>query len=311
MNPDGDGVGSMVALASRLRAAGTEATIVTPGATPGALEFVYGDLPVLPGNDPASRDPLDGADAVAVLDTAERARIGPVVGALDRAGGVLIDHHPPVGPAIVEPALRDPTACATGELVFDLLSLDGAPLTRLEAEALYVAIVTDTGSFQFSNTSRRTHEIAGELLDAGVDPARMYRHLYGTLTRARLALLRHALTRLEVDPLSPVAWMAVDHETQRDLGVRSEDFEGLVDYPRRLAGIEVGLFFRALSSTRTKVSLRANGDVDVSSIAQELGGGGHPKAAGAVLESGLEEAVRTVVERVRAAAREAGGGGAP
>lgn len=293
----------MVALASRLRARGTEATIVTPGPTPESLAFVYGDLPVFVATDPASRDPLDSADAIAVLDTAERSRIRGVVAALDRAGGVLIDHHPPIGDPIAEPSIRDPDAAATGELVFDLLGLEGEPVSRFEADALYVAITTDTGSFQFSNTSARTHEIAAALLRAGVDPSAMYRDLHGTLTRTGLTLLRHALSRLEVDPLSPVAWVAVDHEVQRDLGARSDDFEGLVDYPRRLAGIEVGLFFRALSSGRTKVSLRSNGDVDVSDIAQALGGGGHRKAAGIVLETGLEEAIRTVVERVRSAAR--------
>jgi len=293
----------MVALASRLRARGTEATIVTPGATPESLRFVYGDVPAFAATDPASRDPLDSADAIAVLDTAERSRIGAVAGALDRTGGVLIDHHPPVGEPIVVPAIRDPSACATGELVFDLLGLDDEPIARFEADALYVAITTDTGSFQFSNTSVRAHEIAAALLGWGVDPEAMYRDLHGTLTRAGLALLRHALTRLEVDPLSPVAWVAVDHEVQRDLGARSDDFEGLVDYPRRLAGIEVGLFFRALSSSRTKVSLRSNGEVDVSAIAHDLGGGGHRKAAGVVLEDGLEDAIRKVVDSVRPAAR--------
>lgn len=298
----------MVALASRLRARGIEATIVTPGPTPASLGFVYGDLPVFSATDPASRDPLDSCDAVAVLDTAERSRIVRVVDALDRAGGALIDHHPPVGEPIVEPAIRDPAACATGELVFDLIRLDDAPITRFEADALYVAMTTDTGSFQFSNTTARTHAIAAALLEAGVDPAAMYRDLHGTLTRAGLALLRHALARLEVDPLAPVAWVAVDHEVQRDLAARPDDFEGLVDYPRRLAGIEVGLFFRALSSSRTKVSLRSNGEVDVSAIAHELGGGGHTKAAGVVLESGLEDSIRAVVDRVRPAARAVGGG---
>ncbi len=300
----------MVALGSRLRRGGIEATIVTPGATPESLAFVYGDLPVFSAADPAARDPLDGADAIAVLDTDERSRIGAVAESLDRAGGVLIDHHPPVGDPILEPSIRDPAACATGELVFDLLGLDGDPLSRLEADALYVAITTDTGSFQFSNTTGRAHEIAAALIEAGVAPAVMYRELYGRLSRARLSLLRHALSRLEVDPLSPVAWVAVDHEIQRDLGARSDDFEGLVDYPRRLTGIEVGLFFRALSSTRTKVSLRSNGEVDVSEIAHDLGGGGHVKASGAVLDLGLEDAIRTVVERVRPAARDAAGDGA-
>lgn len=305
LNPDGDGVGSMTALASRLASRGIESTIVTPGPAPPTLEFVYGNLPVFSARDPAASDPLDAADTVAILDTAERSRIGPLAETLDRTGGVLIDHHPPVGEPMVEPAIRDPVACSTGELVLDLLYLDGTPLTRFEADALYVAIVTDTGSFQFSNTTPRAHRIAAALLELGVDPQRMYRELYGTYSARRLTMLQRALERLEVDPESPVAWIALDHELLRDLGPRNEDLEGLVEYPRRLAGIEVAMLFRALAPNRTKVSLRSNGEVDVAAIAQALGGGGHTKAAGVMLELGVEEAVRAVLERVRPAAVEA------
>jgi len=210
-----------------------------------------------------------------------------------------------VGPPLVEPALRDPTACATGELIFDLLGLEGDRLSRLEAQGLYIAIATDTGSFQFSNTTSRTHEIAARLVEMGVDPEAMYRRLYAVYSRGGLALIQRALARLEVDPLSPVAWVAVDHVALKEVGARGEDMEGLVEYPRRLDGMEVGLFFRALSTTRTKVSLRSNGDVNVSTIAQELGGGGHAKASGIVLDVELEEAIRMVVDKVRPAALEA------
>ena len=304
INPDGDGVGSMVALADRLRSSGTEATIVTPSAIPRSLRFALGDLPTFDAKDPASADPLGAADLVAILDTAERHRIGRVGEVLDRCDALIIDHHPPVGPPLGEPAIRDPSACATGELIYDLLMLDDRPLTRLEAEGLYVAIATDTGSFQFSNTSARTHQIAAELVDTGVDPQAMYRVLYGTFSPGGLALIRLALENLEVDPLAPFAWVAVDHNALRECSARPEDMEGLVEYPRRLAGAEVGLFFRGLSSERTKVSLRSNGRVNVSAIAQDLGGGGHEKAAGVVIEKALEPAVREVVERVRAAVLE-------
>ena len=299
INPDGDGVGSVVALADRLRADGVEATIVTPSRVPGSLSFVLGDLPVFDANDPAAADPLGAAELVAILDTAERHRLGKVAEALDRCDGVIIDHHPAVGPALAEPAIRDDTACATGELIYDMLMLDDRPLTALQAEALYVAIATDTGSFQFSNTTARTHEIAADLVGRGVDPEAMYRVLYGTYSRGALALIRLALENLEVDPLAPVAWVAVGHHALRDCAARPEDMEGLVEFPRRLAGVEVGLFFRGLSSERTKVSLRSNGEVNVSTIARDLGGGGHAKASGIVLDMPLEAAVRVVVDRVR------------
>ena len=134
----------------------------------------------------------------------------------------------------MEPSIRDPSACATGELVFDLLSLDDCSLNCAEAEAIYVALVTDTGSFQFSNTSSRTHAIVAELIDAGVDPGAMYRALYGGYTRGKLALVSLALENLEVDPLTPIAWVALDHRALLDTGATGEDMEGLVEYPRRL-----------------------------------------------------------------------------
>jgi len=292
----------MVALADGLRRRGTEATIVTPSRVPNTLRFALGDLPVFDARDPASADPLAAADLIAILDTAERQRLGGVGECLDRIPAVVIDHHPPVGHEIGDPSIRDATACATGELIFDFLALEGGPLTPLQADGLYVAIATDTGSFQFSNTTARTHEIAAELVRGGVDPEAMYRVLYGTYSRGALALVSMALERLELDPVAPVAWVAVDHNALRDCSASSEDMEGLVEYPRRLAGVEVGLFFRGLSSERTKVSLRSNGDVDVSSIAQTLGGGGHRKASGAVIDLALDAAVNAVLEHVRPAA---------
>lgn len=294
----------MVALADRLRMRGTEVTIVTPSKAPTSLHFLFGDLPVFDARDPSASDPLEAADLIVILDTAERHRLGAVGAYLDRTPAVIIDHHPAVGAALAEPAIRDPSACATGELVYDMLTLEGGPLSPLAADAIYVAIATDTGSFQFSNTTARTHEIAGELVRLGVDPESMYRRLYGTFTRGGLSLIRLALENLEVDPLSPVAWVAVDHKALSDCSATSEDMEGLVEYPRRLAGIEVGLFFRGLSRERTKVSLRSNGEVNVSAVAQELGGGGHEKASGIVLDMGLEAAVNAVLDRVRPAALE-------
>jgi len=299
----------MAALASHLRSRGIEATIITPSAAPSNLRFAFADLPVFEAQDPAARDPLDAADLIAVLDTAERKRLGGLAAALDRTDGVVIDHHPPVGASPAEPSIRDPSACATGELIFDLLRLDDdVALAPLEADALYVAIVTDTGSFQFSNTSARTHEIAAWLVRAGVDPESMYRALFGVYTRGGLALVQLALARLEVDPLAPIAWVSLEHDALRECGATSEDMEGLVEYPRRLAGIEVGALFRGLSSDRTKVSLRSNGAANVARVAQELGGGGHEKAAGIVLEVGLEEAIRRVAERLRPVARRAAQG---
>ena len=310
VNPDGDGIGSMAALAARLLRRGAEATIVTPSPAPRSLRFLLADVPAFVAKDPAAADPLQRADAIAILDTAETKRLGGLPDHAARTGGVLIDHHPPVGAPLLEPAIRDPSACATGELVFDLLAMDDASLTRREAEGLYAAIATDTGSFRFSNTSPRAHAIASALLGAGVDSGAMYRALYGTWSRGRLGLLRLGLERLEVDPRAPIAWIALDHAALSSVGARGEDLEGLVEFPRRLEGIEVGLLFRGLAPDRTKVSLRSNGPVDVSGVARSLGGGGHTKASGVIIERDLEASVRRVLEALRPltdAVRDGGG----
>ncbi|MDE2943020.1 MAG: bifunctional oligoribonuclease/PAP phosphatase NrnA [Gemmatimonadota bacterium] len=299
VNPDGDGIGSMVALASRLLRHGAAATIVTPSRPPASLRFLLSDIPALVEEDPAAADPLNGADTIAILDTAEPKRLGGLPEHAERMGGVLIDHHPPVGSPLVRPEIRDPSACATGELVYDLLSLDDEGLTRTEAEAIYAAISTDTGSFRFSNTSPRAHAIASVLLETGVDTGALYRELYGVYSRGRLALMRLALEGLEVDPRAPIAWIALDRRALSRTGARSEDMEGLVEFPRRLAGMEVGLLFRGLARNRTKVSLRSNGEVDVSGVAQLLGGGGHAKASGVLVELDPDEAVRVVLDALR------------
>jgi phosphoesterase RecJ-like protein len=195
----------------------------------------------------------------------------------------------------------DPTACATGELVFDLIRLAGDEITREEADGLYVAIATDTGSFRFGNTTARTHEIAADLLRAGVDPESMYLRIYAQYTPSGLELVRRALERLEVADDLPVAWISLRHADLAQTGATKEDLEGIVEYARRIRGVQVALLFRELHDGSTKISLRSSGDADVAAVARRLGGGGHVKAAGAVIPESLEAAEARVLDEVREA----------
>jgi phosphoesterase RecJ-like protein len=172
--------------------------------------------------------------------------------------------------------LRDPTACATGELVFDIITGSGEPIETAEAEALYVAIATDTGSFRFANTTARTHEICADLLRVGVDPQEMYRQLYGQVTDERLELLRRALA--------------------------------LVEHARQLRGVEIAVLFRELPDRSTKVSLRSNGPSDVAAIARQHGGGGHEKAAGIHMKGPLDPSREAVLQSVRDSLKASGFG---
>ncbi|HSM09557.1 MAG TPA: DHH family phosphoesterase [Gemmatimonadota bacterium] len=314
MNADGDGAGSEVALASWLLRTGREPVIVNPTPYPELYDFLREglDVPVLSPADGGSgradaAEAVRDADVVVVLDTAEAPRLGQVMPLIESHRILTIDHHPPVTRSLGELSVRDAGAAATGELVYDLLVEAGDVPTEFEARALYAAIATDTGSFRFSNTTSRVHQIAADLVARGVDPETMSGRLYGGYTLSRLALLQRALTGLRVHDELPVAWIRLTAADMREAEADRDDIEGLVEYARRLKGIEVAALLRELPEGKTKVSLRTSSEVDVAAAARELGGGGHVKAAGAMIDASLDDAEARVLE-VLAAALGAGGG---
>lgn len=299
VNSDGDGCGSEAALARILIARGLHVRIVNPTPWPEMFRFLLGD-----GIEERSAEgarALKDIDLLVVLDISDVKRLGQLTDAV-RALTVpklVIDHHI----ATDEPAgsllLSDTTACATGELVFDLAVVLGAALTEPVARALYAAILTDTGGFRFSNTSPRCHAIAASLLAAGIDPEEMYRRIYASVPAGKLRLLREALASLEVDAASGIAWLSVPAGALEEHGLASEDLDGLVEHPRSIAGTRLALFFRDLGHGKVKVSFRSTGDVDVNRFARQFGGGGHARASGALIPGALDD----VVARVTAAAR--------
>lgn len=288
-------------MARWLRSRGARPVIVNPTPFPDAFRFLVGDLEVHAVATEEGRAALEGADVLLVLDTSEPGRLGAVADHLDRLPVAVVDHHPVTGSSVGDVVVNDPAACATGELVFDLLRLGGDDPDAEQADALYVAIVTDTGSYRFGNTTARSHRIAAELIDAGVDVEAMFRHIFARYTPEGLALLERALGSLETSEDGRVAWITVWARDLEATRATAEDREGLVEYARRLQGVEVALLFRETPGGQTKVSLRSNGAVDVAAIARRFGGGGHRQAAGALASAGLEEIRASVVERVEEA----------
>lgn len=311
VNADGDGAGSEVAVAAWLQQGGKTVHIVNPTPFP---ELYWHLLPdpqmVRDPSHPEAAAVLRAADTVLVLDTSEPRRIGRVAAGLAQARVLVLDHHVPAEGAIEGTALRDASACATGELVYDLLSSTGMPRPWPAAvrEGIYTAIVTDTGSFRFSNTHRRAHEIAGELIEQGVDPEEVYRRIYATVPLKRVELLRYALDHLEVDDPYPITFISIERGVVERLGVNADDLEGIVEHARSVEGTLIALLFRETADGSTKVSLRSAGDVDVNVIARAFGGGGHVKASGALIGDRLEAARARVLAAVRAALERAGEG---
>ncbi len=306
VNADGDGTGSEAAAAAWLTSCGAQVAIVNPTVFPKQYQHLLGASDWLVElTDPRAITVLRQADVLFVLDTGEPKRIGKVLnGAGAEAATIVLDHHPPSEPGFKNAlSLIDPGACATGELVYDLIVEAALPEPWPAAccEGIYTAIVTDTGSFRFSNTTPRAHAIVGDMIRRGVDPEAAYRKLFATVPLHRIQLLRHALATLEVDSEAPITSVTIPRAIMLETGANADDLDGLVEHARSVEGTEVALLFRETSDGNTKVSLRSNGDLDVNAIARQFGGGGHIKAAGAVVNAPLAAARARLLEATRAA----------
>ena len=298
INADGDGCGSESALARLLAQRGVRARIVNPTPWPTMFRFLLDD--VEEASD-AGADALEGVDALVVVDISDVRRLGILADAVRglRVPVLVIDHHQPADEPAGSVMLADPTACATGELIYDVAQVLGYEITPAIAGALYVAILTDTGGFRFTNTTPRCHAVAGQLLSAGVDPDEMYRRIFASVPIGRLRLLRDALATLEVDPEYGISWVSVEAGAAEDHGLRTEDLDGIAEHPRSIAGTRLALFFRDLGHGKVKVSFRSAGDVDVNKFAREFGGGGHTRASGALIPGSLDEVRHRVIEAAR------------
>lgn len=300
INADGDGCGSEAALAQLLTQRGITVRIVNPTPWPTMFEFLLGD----DVEDASSRgvDALQGIDALIVLDINDVRRLGSLADAVRtlKVPVAVIDHHVAGDEPVGQTAVADTTACATGELVYDFATTLELEITPTIAQALYCAILTDTGSFRFSNTTPRAHAIAAALLVAGVNPEEMYRRIYAQVSVGRLQLLREALGSLEVDTTLGLSWIAVDAGVMEKFDVTSEELDGIVEHPRSIAGTRLALFFRDLGYGKVKVSFRSTGTVDVQKFARRYSGGGHAKASGALLTGTLDAVRARVVADARA-----------
>lgn len=286
VRPDGDAIGSQLALGFSLMAAGKSVRLINEDGLPDSLAF-------LPGAERIERPPADPIDAeVAIaLDTATRPRLGDA--ALHAASHaklwINIDHH------ISNPAYGDlnwiiPTSPATGEILYDLILALNLPLPAETRDALYVAVSTDTGSFQYPSTTAKTYEMAADLIRRGLDVGQINSDTYDNHPYRRLELLRALLNTLELASAGKVAHWTLDAATRIALDLQPEDSEGLIDVIRAIRGVEIAVFFEELPDGRSRVSMRSkNRRYDVCKIAASFGGGGHSLAAGIRMKESISE----------------------
>ena len=294
VRPDGDALGSQLALALSLKQLGKDVRVWNED---GMLEK-YSFLPraELLTKPPAGPEDVDVAIA---LDTAIQNRLGTALEVIGSAKiWINIDHHPS-NPGYGDLVYIDSTAPATGQILFELIKSERLPIDHAIAENLYVAISTDTGSFQYPNTTARTFEIAAELVRVGVDVGSVSQQVYENFPRRRVELLRELLRTMRFEGKGRVASFSLSLKTAAELAVIPEDNEGLIDHLRAIRGVIVAVFFEELADGKVRVSMRSKNErVDVCAICQKFGGGGHTLAAGARIRGMLAEVEERVLKAI-------------
>lgn len=296
-NPEGDALGSALALALGLRALGKRAQVVFHGGIPRRYR-------VLPGAESVRQVVTPPVDLLVILDcpTRERADL-PRKWQQAKVPSLIVDHHPSPsnGEKVKDEALAwiEPKAAATGEMVAALLEALRVPMTKEIATCLYAAIITDTGVFRFANTTPRTLRLAAKLLNYGVNPQALADKLVESRSFQATELLARMLIKAKFEENLGLCWSTISLRDFEQTGTTDEDTENFVDFLRAVDGARVAVLFREVERGLVKVSLRAKDDTDVSLVARLFGGGGHPAAAGCRVNGSLRKAVTSVLRAAR------------
>ncbi len=296
VTPEGDTIGSQLALCLALQDMGKSVVAYNQDPIPRNIRFLpYAE------NIVNQIDPEATFDAAIVVDSADLSRVGPAFGAvLPRCGTLInVDHHK-TNTGFGDLCFNDPNASATGEVVYRLLKAIPVTITHEIAVNLYVTILTDTGSFHYTNSTPEAFRIAGELVSLGVRPWSVAEKIYESNPAARLRLLARVLDTLEVPPPGTIASITVTRAALEAAGCTADLTDGFINFPRSIEGVEVAIMYREEGPGLYKVSFRSRGNVDVAAIASQFGGGGHRNAAGCVVAGSLAE-VKAKVQAVAAA----------
>ncbi len=293
VNPEGDSIGSQLAMYNLLIKMGKKAIVVDQDEVPDNIKF-------LPMSGLVKRSvPEDfKVETVVILDCPVRERIGSLGGDPgEETFTVNIDHHVS-NEFFADVNWVDPKASSVGEMVYVLAKETGIEMDREFAECLYTAIVTDTGMFNYDNTSKKTHEIAGELISLGVNPRKVHSEIYENKAVCDTRILGKVLSTLKTEEDGRIAHITLTADMYSEEGVDVVSTDEFINYPRAVKGVEVAVFFKEspASAQKVNVSFRSKGKADVNRIASVFGGGGHPQASGCVMDCGLEEAKEKVLK---------------
>lgn len=297
--PDGDCLGSLVALGLALSKLDKTTTLFNPSPIPAVYRFLPGvELIVTQINE------TEPYDLAIILDCGDIVRIGEDSSVVDQIPIVVnIDHHAS-NTGFGHLQLIDTDACATAEIIYRLIKALEIPFDKAIATSIYLGILTDTGSFRFSNTNPAAFAISKTMTDMGVEPHAVAQHVFGTYSLGRIKLLNMALNSIEISENGKLSLMTVSRSMLNATGTSTEDIDGLINYARRIEDVKVAALIHEIKNgagkftnmNRYHVSLRSDNSVDVAKIASKFGGGGHTSAAGFQIESTLVALKEKIIE---------------
>ena len=306
-NPDGDGLGSASAMYYHLQEVGKECRIINCSDLPVEYDFLNQNK-IFELYDVKEHDEwLEKCDLAIIFDVGDFKRVRGIKDAINRneIKTINIDHHPHSDDHPFSLNVVDTNAAATGAIVFDYLKMARKkPMTKNMCEGLYTAIMTDTGSFRYSNTDTKCHEIAIECLKAGVETSRIYQRVYETKPQGGVRLLARVIDNITFDSGGELAWFSIDQKMLDAANASSKDVDGFTDFVRSIKGVEVAVMVFQNGTNSCRINFRSKGKYAINDVAKYFGGGGHRFAAGAIVKGNKETIIPLVVTETKASLEE-------
>jgi bifunctional oligoribonuclease and PAP phosphatase NrnA len=298
-NMEGDALGSMLALRELLKTQGKRVVLFPPEDVPDMYRFLPNAALV------KRKQYIDESryDIACLVDCTDPGRLGTARDGLSSSRPIInIDHHIS-NTRFGQINWVEPGMSCSGEQIYHLFKEMKAPINKKAALYMYIAILTDTGSFRYSNTRSITHMIAADLISHGIDPNDIYRRIYEEIKQSRLKFLSSALSTLNTTRDGAIAWIRITKRMLEKHSACLDDAQDFINFPRAIKGVKIAVAFKEINKNKTKVTLRSNDGVDVNDIAKFFDGGGHLSASGCVIDDGIGKAEKMVIERARSSLR--------
>ena len=301
VNPDGDGIGSEMAMIHCLRKMNVTVEIINSSKLPEEYAFLDPEM-IIQQYDPKSGFlKLKEFDLIVIFDVGGITRTGILGDDLAKLNipSICIDHHPE-NHIVCDFKIVDDKSPATTCLIYELIKeIDITYIDKPIAEAVYVGLMTDTGSFRFENANKGAFRVASELLEYGIKPNDIFKHVYESYSRQRMTLLGNILQTVHYEIDGQLAWFTISQKDMKNVGAQLDEIGGFTDFIRSIKGVEVAIMFLEVGSQKVRVNFRSKGKIVVNGIARKFGGGGHFYAAGLIVDDSLEKATQMVLPEVR------------